>query len=371
MSIPLSRRLPNDTLCWDLEKSGEYSVRTTYRALFGDEWRREEVAPSNTGSLWKRVWQTKVLPRVKLFVWRACLNALPTRLVISRRVAATYDEYCGVCNREDESILHALRDCVMARVIWSRSEMEHLASWRYCSLLDWWEAAFEEMDEEAVSKFFTLCWEIWGARNKVVVANGVFEPDGTVEYAMKVSKEFWEEYMSGKSRGRGVGSSHQTEWKPPDEGWVKVNVDAGLLGEMGSGLGAVVRNASGGVERCAVSQGVERWDPLIAEAKAVMLGPQLGAELGARKIIVESDCLVLINALQEGAPGAGSLGLMLEDIFDSCSSFDSVRWSFIKRVGNQITHNLAHLQPWSWELRVWEDEFPNCVLLDASSDLLI
>lgn len=143
------------------------------------------MAPSSTTLLWKRVWQAKVLPRVKIFVWRACQNALPTRLGISRRVAG-YDGVCCVCSRDDESVIHALRDCVLAREIWSRSDMEHLASWRYCSLIDWWEGAFQEMDEEAVSKFLTLCWAIWGARNKVVVANEEFDPEGTVRYAMKI-----------------------------------------------------------------------------------------------------------------------------------------------------------------------------------------
>lgn len=35
LSIPISSRLPEDTLCWDLEKDGCYSVRSAYKALWG------------------------------------------------------------------------------------------------------------------------------------------------------------------------------------------------------------------------------------------------------------------------------------------------------------------------------------------------
>lgn len=166
LSIPLSRRQPDDTLCWDLEKNGEYSVRSAYRELFEDEWEGEEAAPSNTMSLWKQVWQAKVLPRVKLFAWRACLDALPTRLGISKRVTG-YDGFCGACNKDDESFLHTLRDCVLAREVWGKSALEHLASRRYFSLVDWWEAAFKELDEEEVGEFLTVCWAIWGGVESV------------------------------------------------------------------------------------------------------------------------------------------------------------------------------------------------------------
>lgn len=66
LSIPLSMRMPEDVLCWDLERNGQYSVRSAYRALFGDEWASDEVATSNPTLLWRKVWQTKVLPRVKV-----------------------------------------------------------------------------------------------------------------------------------------------------------------------------------------------------------------------------------------------------------------------------------------------------------------
>lgn len=66
LSIPLSSRLPDDCLCWDLERDGVYSVRSAYRALIDDKWRGEEVASYEGRTIWNKVWKLKVLPRVKV-----------------------------------------------------------------------------------------------------------------------------------------------------------------------------------------------------------------------------------------------------------------------------------------------------------------
>ncbi|XP_021745647.1 uncharacterized protein LOC110711544 [Chenopodium quinoa] len=51
LSIPIRGRLPIDRLCWDIEKNGEYSVKSAYRALFDDDWKSEEEASSPGHSL--------------------------------------------------------------------------------------------------------------------------------------------------------------------------------------------------------------------------------------------------------------------------------------------------------------------------------
>lgn len=47
LSIPLSTRMPDDCLCWELENNDEYTIRSAYRALARDEWNREAVGDSN------------------------------------------------------------------------------------------------------------------------------------------------------------------------------------------------------------------------------------------------------------------------------------------------------------------------------------
>lgn len=99
LSIPISNRFPEDSLCWDHERDGMYTVKSAYRALFDDEWKGNEEAPSCVCNLWKKVWLISVLPRIKIFAWRTCLEALPTIRGLSRRLP-DYDGTCCIyCRR--------------------------------------------------------------------------------------------------------------------------------------------------------------------------------------------------------------------------------------------------------------------------------
>uniref|UniRef100_A0A803MP39 Uncharacterized protein n=1 Tax=Chenopodium quinoa TaxID=63459 RepID=A0A803MP39_CHEQI len=76
--IPISVRRPADYLCWDLEQSGEFSVKSTYQAIYEDSWARlarefwscsplDFVAESDTSSVvdW----------------WESCFLELDDRIV--------------------------------------------------------------------------------------------------------------------------------------------------------------------------------------------------------------------------------------------------------------------------------------------------
>lgn len=96
-----------------------------------------------------------------------------------------------------------------------------------------------------------------------------------------------------------------------------------------------------------------------------------GKDLGQQQIVIESDCLVLIQALKNNSRRNSNFHLVLEDIFDLCFYFSVVVWSFVKRSGNKVVHNLAHFQPWEIRQRLWEDEFQASILNVASADSLI
>jgi hypothetical protein len=75
MNIPLRLGGGEDFWAWNLEKSGNYTVKTSYRALMT---RNEQSALAEgmiTGSsvcekqLWDRLWKLKVVPKVRVFWW--------------------------------------------------------------------------------------------------------------------------------------------------------------------------------------------------------------------------------------------------------------------------------------------------------------
>lgn len=72
-----------DELVWPHSKDGMASVRSVYRLL------RANDAVSNA-TKWRSVWSSKVLPKIKAFLWRLMSNALAVRQNLVNR---GWDEY--------------------------------------------------------------------------------------------------------------------------------------------------------------------------------------------------------------------------------------------------------------------------------------
>ncbi|KAF2300091.1 hypothetical protein GH714_008433 [Hevea brasiliensis] len=63
------------------------------------------------------------------------------------------------------------------------------------------------------------------------------------------------------------------------------------------------------------------WDSTMAETQAIMYGVQSAKEAGLSSLIVESDNLVSIKALNDGAADSPYHALCVENIIDRASSF--------------------------------------------------
>lgn len=64
-----------------------------------------------------------------------------------------------------------------------------------------------------------------------------------------------------------VGSAKELEWGAPEEGWVKVNVDASVKEECGVGLGLVGRDHNGEIVMCGSRSWT--WNFAVDEAEAL------------------------------------------------------------------------------------------------------
>lgn len=53
LRIPLSHRLLEDRMCWDLEKSGNYFVKSPYHAIVNDVWSLSEESSSSIDDMLK------------------------------------------------------------------------------------------------------------------------------------------------------------------------------------------------------------------------------------------------------------------------------------------------------------------------------
>ena len=79
-------------------------------------------------------------------------------------------------------------------------------------------------------------------------------------------------------------------WNPPQDGFVKVNIDAAINSEKNlAGLGAVIRDDSGHVTVAAIKISKFHGDVSYAEAEAMDWGMLVAREAKVKTVIVESD----------------------------------------------------------------------------------
>ena len=123
LGVPLSPKMPEDSLVWAWSKNGNFTVRSAYgvalKILKAENSAKESGDFSDKGKsagLWKLVWKLHCPNKIKHFLWRACKNILLTNFCLtSRRVAL--DSSCGFYGGY-ESSGHALWDCAIAVEVW-------------------------------------------------------------------------------------------------------------------------------------------------------------------------------------------------------------------------------------------------------------
>ncbi|XP_074314775.1 uncharacterized protein LOC141650469 [Silene latifolia] len=149
-------------------------------------------------------------------------------------------------------------------------------------------------------------------------------------------------------RGRDGGERREERekragWVVPQDGFVKVNVDAGVKEGEGVSLRVVCRDSRGRVLWGVSCVQEQVWEPQVAEAVAVLEGVKEAMRKGHSMVVIESDCLQVIEALKRKYKGRSVLSLVLGDILSASSSFVSVFWSYTSRVNYSVAHALAHV----------------------------
>ncbi|KAK3195597.1 hypothetical protein Dsin_026907 [Dipteronia sinensis] len=121
--IPENCSQREDSLCWHYTEDEEYSVKSGYR--LGIDLMAKPSTSGDTWSsyYWKKLWNLAVPTKVKILIWRACMNWIPTLGNLTKHKIAV-NGCCLICNRDFETITHALWGCKGLKGV--RAEFENL-----------------------------------------------------------------------------------------------------------------------------------------------------------------------------------------------------------------------------------------------------
>ena len=178
-SIPLPPRPRADRLFWTETTSGLFTVNSLYylqiqqraQCLLGEgSWRGKDA------KFWKFLWSLSLPPKVKNFIWRACLGILPTNELLWHRHMRK-DGFCSVCGCEMESVVHALWSCSAANDVWLQSGLS-VQKWGRLihSFFDLMELLQTRLSLDDALFFCCQAYFIWEQRNKVVFESWVHNP---------------------------------------------------------------------------------------------------------------------------------------------------------------------------------------------------
>lgn len=188
----LSLRTVPDRRTWHYERHRKFSVRNAYhvaRAIIsavrvGASF-SASIYDDGLDKLWRKLWNACVPGKVKICVWKACMEAPPTTSnLIKRRVIV--DNFCVLCGSFGESTEHMLRECSSAKPAWFGGLGFRFEDGDDHQFMQW----LLSIALYSSSLVFELClmisWMLWKNRNDVVWNGARMSPQELV-----VRSESW------------------------------------------------------------------------------------------------------------------------------------------------------------------------------------
>lgn len=160
-----------------------------------------------------------------------------------------------------------------------------------------------------LSKVLLLCWQVWEARNNLIFKGVTPHPVRVLNLARQVGMEYWRQNFKCE---KGPKSPLHIKWKPPPEGWVKLNFD-GSIRNNSAASGFVIRNSKGHV---LLAGAKNIGDNTISVAKCMALRDGLAYAIhrGWRNILVEGDSKLIIECANQAADPPWSICTLMKDI---------------------------------------------------------
>ena len=210
-SIPLASE---DVLFWPHSSNKQYSCKIGYRFLKKEEELNgdQQVTTNDEKQLQKGVWSMHVPPKVKMLMWHACREAMPTKNALFRRTISA-DPFCFRCRASSENSLHALWSCLELDSVWSNREL-----WNFRASIQF--TTFKELllwlikNNNQLQIFAVTCWTIQNQHNRVHLN----QPADSLHQILHIAKAWFADYHARQvTPDTPMQQAHRPKihWRPP------------------------------------------------------------------------------------------------------------------------------------------------------------
>ena len=150
-----------------------------------------------------------------------------------------------------------------------------------------------------------------------------------------------EEFTCSASWEFDLARPASSRWSPPPPRIFKVNVDGASSEQEGSSsVGVVIRDFNGQVVAALCLPLQSYFSAKLSEVFDLEQGVLFAQELQLPRIIIESDALIVIQAVNNKATGS-IFGHLIQGIHQVCESFESCHFKYLSRSYNSVAHELA------------------------------
>ena len=333
-----------DLLYWREGAKGKFSIKSALTIM-----RQEHDMVDD--ECWKLIWSAPVQQRIRAFLWIVCHDRLLGNAMRFKR-RLTDDPKCFVCGAEEESTVHILRDCPLARMVWRQLGGPAATSDFYCFRIKDWittNLTFNDSTEFPIwaTIFCLSTWWIWRWRNCMVFGRnqevpqviGAFlqvrydETRRNIEHALGYAS------LDDIKRREVIG----VRWLHPPMEFYALNTDGAAKGSPSqAGGGVIIRDHRGGlVSAMAMNIGV--CHAFKAEVMALLKGLELARELKISKLQIQLDNLACVQMLQARDSGRNECTHLLRQCIQiiQCDDWE-VQIRHVYREGNKAADWLAN-----------------------------
>jgi mannosylglycoprotein endo-beta-mannosidase len=178
-----------DTVRWDLEPSGRFSVLSLYRKINqGPSLPHESI-----------LWSAKLPLKIKIFLWQMAKGRLPSNDQINRRHGASNGS-CALCGQL-ESVDHIFFVCDLAAFAWSGIREAFGVQWNPRTFQEFFAIvnSLSPGFKHAIWLLFAAqSWALWNIRNKITIEHKLPSHPADCIFKTSLFLQLWRPLLKNK-----------------------------------------------------------------------------------------------------------------------------------------------------------------------------
>ncbi|XP_060216354.1 uncharacterized protein LOC132643852 [Lycium barbarum] len=342
-----------DKAYWKLDSRGIFTVSSAYQVMR----QRREV-----NKVYEYIWIKGLPTKICFFMWRMWKSKLP----LDETLKKWGFQFASRCNcyeiPKEETISHVFLNSHVAQTIWKYfcgPAGFNISGMHLSQVINlWWEATVNQHIRRIYQVIPTIIvWEIWKRRNailhggKMTVNKLKYQILHTVDLFMKASRKnfryapySWMDFIKALHAYSPKLKVIQVCWKPPDNGWIKCNIDGASRGNPGrSSWSFCVRNSDGDLIYAQAKEMKDgHFSNTHAEVEAILQALRYMNRMNILQMVVETDSMLLKNVIEKRWNCPWHIINILEEIWRIMGE-RTILINHIFREGNKLADFLANV----------------------------